>query len=256
MCKLTTVQIFFLLYSSCLAFKENLSKPRIVGGFSTDIVNVPYIVSLQLYGNHHCGGSIVNNHTIVTAAHCLAGIPRRLLKVKVGGTTSDPADGQLFSAASIHYHEKWSASTMDYDIGLIRLANDLTYSRKIKAIGMNHKRIQDGSFATISGWGFTTDNGASSKVLRFARVPIVNQTVCTNLLGNRVTERMICAGYLSSGGVDACQMDSGGPLVVREKLIGIVSWGIGCALTNRPGVYARIGILFPWFDNLMKIEKD
>ncbi|XP_022211075.2 trypsin alpha-3 [Drosophila obscura] len=252
MYKLTSVHIFCILFSFSVASKENSPNPRIVGGFPTDIVNVPYIVSVQLYGNHHCGGSIINNRTIVTAAHCLAGIPRRLLKVKVGGSSRDPTDGQLFSAASIHYHDKWSAKTMDYDIGLIRLVNELTYSRKVKAIGMNRRKIPDGSFATIAGWGFTTANGSGTQVLHFARVPIVNQTVCKTLLGNRVTERMICAGYLNDGGVDACQMDSGGPLVVRKELVGIVSWGIGCALTNKPGVYARIETLFPWLNNLLK----
>ncbi|XP_017139637.1 trypsin alpha-3 [Drosophila miranda] len=259
MYKLMSVHILFILFRFFLASEENRQSPRIVGGYPTDIVNVPYIVSLQLYGNHHCGGSIVNNRTIITAAHCLAGVRRRLLKVKVGGSTRSPRDGQLFSVASIHYHEKWSAKSMDYDIGLIRLVNELTYSRKVKAIGMNHRKIADGSFATIAGWGFTTADGASSQVLHFARVPIVNQTVCRNLLGNRVTERMICAGYISNGGVDACQMDSGGPLVVREELIGIVSWGIGCALKNKPGVYARIETLSIWLNNLMKklnTEKD
>jgi len=93
-------------------------------------------------------------------------------------------------------------------------------------------------------------NGPPSDSLRYARVPIVNQTACRNLLGKTVTDRMLCAGYLK-GGTDACQMDSGGPLSVREQLVGIVSWGVGCALADKPGVYSRLDALHPWLDQVL-----
>ncbi|KAH8294620.1 hypothetical protein KR018_000436, partial [Drosophila ironensis] len=245
-----------LWFTVCLAL-ENRVEPRIVGGFPAEITSIPYIVSIQLYGIHHCGGSIINNRTILTAAHCLAGTQRRLLKVKVGGTTRDPKDGKLFAVASIHPHDKWSSKTMDYDIGIIRLTSALAFSRKqlvlfqVKAIGINSKKVADGQFATIAGWGFTSSNGPIAESLRYARVPIVNQTVCRNLLGNKITDRMLCAGYLR-GGTDACQQDSGGPLVLRDQLVGIVSWGVGCAQAKKPGVYARLETLASWVNATLK----
>ncbi|KAH8383184.1 hypothetical protein KR009_007187, partial [Drosophila setifemur] len=248
MFKLMWMLISFLFtIGSCL---EDHLDSRIVGGFPADIAAIPYIVSIQLYGVHHCGGSIINNRTILTAAHCLAGMSRHLLKVKVGGTKRDSKDGQIYAVASVHHHEKWSAKTMDYDIGMLRLTTPLIFSTKVKAIKIDPKKVADGVFATIAGWGFTSNNGASSEGLRYARVPIINQSACRKLLGKRVTDRMICAGYLR-GGTDSCQMDSGGPLVVREQLVGIVSWGVGCALANKPGVYSRLEALFPWVNKTL-----
>ncbi|XP_017110206.2 trypsin-1 [Drosophila bipectinata] len=248
MYKLMWIFIFFLL--DVRQSHENHIDPRIVGGFPADIATIPYIVSIQLYGIHHCGGSIINNRTILTAAHCLAGVSRRLLKVKAGGTTRDPKDGKLYPVAAVYHHEKWSAKTMDYDIGLLRLTTAITYSRKIKPIKISSKKVADGKFATIAGWGFTSSDAQTSQGLRYARVPIVNHKKCTNLYGKRVTDRMVCAGYLE-GGTDACQMDSGGPLVFQEELIGIVSWGVGCAQPNKPGVYARLETLASWVNTTL-----
>ncbi|XP_017041647.2 trypsin-1 [Drosophila ficusphila] len=238
-----------LFFSFCLCL-ENRPDPRIVGGFPADIANIPYIVSIQLFGIHHCGGSIINNHTILTAAHCLAGVSPRLLKVKVGGISRYRKDGEIFSVADLHTHEKYNAKTMDYDIGVLRLTKNLTLSNKVRVIPINPNRVADGTYATIAGWGFKSMNGPPSDSLRYARVPIVNQTACRKFLGKGVTDRMLCAGYLR-GGTDSCQMDSGGPLSVREQLVGIVSWGVGCALADKPGVYSRLDALYPWLNKLL-----
>lgn len=123
--------LIFVHFSFCLTAENNRPDPRIVGGFPADIAKVPYIVSIQLYGIHHCGGSIINNRTILTAAHCLAQVPRILLTVKVGGTKRDSRDGQIYRVSDLYYHEKWSTKTMDYDIGVIRLKTPLTFSKKV-----------------------------------------------------------------------------------------------------------------------------
>jgi len=122
--------LLFFNISWCLCL-ENRPDPRIVGGFPADIANIPYIVSIQLFGIHHCGGSIINKHTILTAAHCLNGVSYRLLKVKVGGTSRYRQDGELFSVSGLQIHDKFSPKTMDYDIGIIRLTKNLTLSNKV-----------------------------------------------------------------------------------------------------------------------------
>ncbi|KAH8367051.1 hypothetical protein KR200_001506, partial [Drosophila serrata] len=243
--------LIFVHFSFGILAENNRPDPRIVGGVPADIAKVPYIVSIQLYGIHHCGGSIIDNRTILTAAHCLAQVPRILLRVKAGGERRDSKDGQIYQISDMYYHEKWTTKTMDYDIGVIRLKTALTFSKKIKAIKINPKKVADGQYTTIAGWGFKSVNGPPSDELRYARVPVVNQAVCKKLLGETVTDRMMCAGYLK-GGTDACQMDSGGPLVWREELVGIVSWGVGCALADKPGVYTRLEALHPWINMALK----
>lgn len=100
--------------------------------------------------------------------------------------------------------------------------------------------------------GNTQNSSESSRQLRAALVPIVNQEVCKKQYSNfvyAITNRMICAG-LKEGGKDACQGDSGGPLVEFEtgspRLIGVVSWGKGCAMPKSPGVYARVTAVREW----------
>ncbi|XP_014890324.1 suppressor of tumorigenicity 14 protein homolog, partial [Poecilia latipinna] len=97
---------------------------------------------------------------------------------------------------------------------------------------------------------FTCSAGAGARVLQKARVRIINSTVCRTLLRDPLSDRMLCAGVLA-GGVDACQGDSGGPLAVtnpsgRVFVAGVVSWGEGCALRNKPGVYTRVTRFRHW----------
>ena len=102
--------------------------------------------------------------------------------------------------------------------------------------------------AIVAGWGYLKDGGSAARVLQKVTVPLINLKRCRNEFSYPVTDRMICAGY-AQGGKDACQGDSGGPLIVKEKLsggghrgilIGIVSWGIGCAGAGNPGAYSRV----------------
>ena len=102
----------------------------------------------------------------------------------------------------------------------------------------------------VTGWGTTTEGGQVSDIVRKARVPIVSDATCKNAYGSRISDDvMLCAG---KDGVDACQGDSGGPLVVQDhdlhgwSLIGIVSWGIGCAREGYYGVYTEVSHYIPW----------
>jgi secreted trypsin-like serine protease len=103
--------------------------------------------------------------------------------------------------------------------------------------------------AIVSGWGTTSSNGAVSYVLRKVTVPLVANATCNTNYGGGITDRMLCAGK-PQGGVDSCQGDSGGPLIANSagvmKLIGVVSWGEGCAAAGKPGVYASVINLRSW----------
>lgn len=214
----------------------------------------PFVVSIMahtLFGSYHsCGGSIINERTILTAAHCLAHAQATNLRVHVGETTREVKNaGHLFEVEAIYHHELWKGTTQDYDVGLIRLARSLAYGPTVQPIVLATKKdvIKNGNYATVLGWGYTSQMGPPSDDLLMARVPIVPQSTCKRQMGGMITKRMLCAGF-RNGGVDACQMDSGGPLVYNDKLIGIVSWGVGCAQRNKPGVYTRVSEVLPWIE--------
>ncbi|KAM7349854.1 trypsin-1-like [Cochliomyia hominivorax] len=236
--------------------KNNDVQPRIIGGHVA-LENYPFVASLladTIFGRFHsCGGSIINERTVVTAAHCLFYTSARSVKVHVGDKTRAVNEGEVYNVEAIYYHEKWTSATQDYDVGLVRIEGSFTFGPHIQPIQLAtpRDRIKDGSYATVLGWGFTSINEQTpAEHLMVAHVPIVRQSTCNRQMGGLITKRMICAGF-KSGGVDACQMDSGGPLVANNKLIGIVSWGVSCAQPNKPGVYARVSELLPWIENTL-----
>ncbi|XP_061395293.1 trypsin-1-like [Musca vetustissima] len=253
-----TPQKFSVVAVSC-QYEAIFTKYNVVicGHVATD--SYPYVVSLMtdtIFGRYHsCGGSIINRRTVITAAHCLASTSATVLKVHVGEKTRNVVDGLIFDVLNTHYHQQWTAETQDYDVGLVRIEGWFTYSPSVQPIKLasSKTKIKDGHYATVLGWGYTSDWGPPAEQLRMAQVPIVKQSTCNRQMGGLITKRMICAGF-KNGGVDACQMDSGGPLVYQSNLIGIVSWGVGCAQRKKPGVYARVTELLPWIKQTLQNE--
>lgn len=121
--------------------------------------------------------------------------------------------------------------THDYDISLLFLTTPFTFSSSINKINLQTTdNIAVNTIATVSGWGLTSEDGEPSTELKFVEVPIVGRVVCQSLYYDfSVTNQMICAGW-TLGGMGSCQGDSGGPLTVGDKLVGVVSWGVGCAI--------------------------
>ncbi|KAJ4451726.1 hypothetical protein ANN_03196 [Periplaneta americana] len=134
--------------------------------------------------------------------------------------------------------------TYDYDIALIKVAQPWQFTESIKPIAMTSTPPSVGTCVIVSGWGHLTQGGVSPMHLHHVDVIILDFNVCAHAYRG-LTPRMICAGT-PYGGKDACQADSGGPLVVGDKLVGIVSWGYGCAQKHYPGVYANVYVLRNW----------
>ncbi|XP_053682184.1 trypsin 3A1-like [Sabethes cyaneus] len=244
MVKLLFITVFAFLVTANAA---TLSTGKIVGGFQIDIADVPYQVSLQSGGHHFCGGSIIGSRWVLTAAHCTVRDPESYT-VRVGST--DRADGGVvIKVQSLKPHPQYNEDTFDYDYALLELAESVGYTRRIQSVSLPKagEAVEDGSMCTVSGWGDTKNYEESSQLLRAVNVPSVNQEKCVSAYASTgaITERMICAGY-AAGGKDSCQGDSGGPLVVDGKLVGVVSWGKGCAQPNLPGVYARVSAVRDW----------
>ena len=142
---------------------------------------------------------------------------------------------------------------MDYDIALLHLSKAVNYTDFVSPICLadTARNYSAGTRCFVTGWGQIRESGPVSDKLRVVQVPIIERSKCVKMYkGQRITPRMLCAGY-EQGGIDSCQGDSGGPLACLENdktffLAGAVSWGFGCAKKNKPGVYTNINCLRSW----------
>lgn len=243
---------FFILtlFASYAVSKPFLEDIRIVGGEDVDITAAPYQVSILNRGRHSCGGSIIDKDLILTAAHCLVGTSPSNLKIRAGSSSST-SGGKIYQVGDLVWNPGFSYSKMDSDVALIWLAEPLQYGPSISPIDMfnDGEEIKDGELTVVTGWGNTRESGGTPRTLQMALIPKVNDAACGKAYASlySITPRMLCAGT-PKGGKDSCQGDSGGPLVHNGKLAGVVSWGLGCARPNYPGVYAKVSALRSWID--------
>ncbi|XP_039955648.1 trypsin alpha-3 [Bactrocera tryoni] len=236
---------------------------RIIGGLPTSIRNFPYQVSLQYRGQHICGGAIVRPNVVITAAHCVdPSMKVSAFKVRAG-SSQHAYGGQLRAVQRILRHEGYSSTTYNLDVALLLLARELVYTDTVQPVALATQSAVLSAQAKlfVSGWGLTSETGYVSAMLNYVDVQLIGQETCAQNYKYVVpiTAEMFCAGY-SNGGKDSCQGDSGGPLVTYNRkvrtLYGIVSWGVGCAQKEYPGVYAKVSALRPWIDEqLADIDK-
>ncbi|CAH1250539.1 PRSS2 [Branchiostoma lanceolatum] len=234
---------------------------RVVGGDEAVPGSRPYQASLQDiswgFAFHFCGGALINENWVVTAAHCVSGEDHGnpdYLQVSLGDHNLDSNDGneQTIVLEKIIMHEAYDSQTIDNDIALLKLSRPAVVNDRVRPISLPGQSSDPSGDCVVSGWGTTSEGGSLPDVLMEVSVPIVSRDGCRDAYGhNDITDQMICAG-LDDGGKDACQGDSGGPLACgssgAETLDGIVSWGYGCARPDYPGVYTRVGQFVDWIN--------
>ena len=234
---------------------------RIVGGVTAQPNQYPWIVTLTL-GPYLCGGTIISSRFILTAAHCTSGKSASTITIYFAQHDRYGSDPGEFTrgVTRIIQHSQYNSYSIDYDYSLLEIAGEpLDFS----ASDMKVQKIclpvdcSDGcapnTMAYIAGWGRTSEGGSASSTLQSAIVKIQDQSTCRSQYGSsKITDRMICAGYVD-GGIDTCQGDSGGPMMTIEdgsyRLCGVVSWGYGCARPNYFGVYAKVCQIIPWLED-------
>jgi len=221
----------------------------IVGGDFFLPFQYPFLVSMQFGGDgkfsHGCGGSIYNERFIVDAAHCVNGVDPASIRIVAGEylLILDSGLEQKRAVKKITMHPEYNAKTQENDIAIIELESPLDFSSGIVGkIAMSREGPAAGTDVTVAGWGTLSSGGRSPILPRKVGVSVISNQDCSNLYGDGlITDKMMCAG-VPQGGKDSCQGDSGGPLFTSNPftLVGVVSWGYGCAQAQYPGVYARV----------------
>ncbi|VUC30956.1 unnamed protein product [Clonostachys rosea] len=224
-----------------------ISTVNVVGGQEASATDFPFIVSLESKTEgeegHYCGGTLLNSLTVLTAAHCLASEEAENVQIRAGHRIRNEG-GVTVNAASIWLHPDYNATSAENDLALVQLEEPIEKTNNITYATLSPPKSDPkaGTQVTVAGWGHTSEGGELADTLQKASFAVVDRAECKKTLNANITEGMFCAGDLK-GGIDSCQGDSGGPLLNDENgnVVGVVSFGFGCARANSPGVYARVG---------------
>ncbi|MFC4336086.1 serine protease [Salininema proteolyticum] len=214
---------------------------QVIGGDPAEEGQFPYLVSLQS-GGHFCGGSLIAEDVVLTAAHCVEGSGPGDFTVKHGSVALDSPDMNEYEVADVEVAPDYGqGSRFSWDWALVQLTEPVEGA---ETVALSDGSVDEGPTFTVAGWGVTDDGGLANEQ-QFVEVPFVDDQTCSEAYGSSLDpESMVCAGDVENGGVDSCQGDSGGPLVAGEEgshvLAGIVSWGQGCAEPGYPGVYSQV----------------
>lgn len=247
---------------------------RISGGEVSDpirwfVMHLSYSPFEDLWRSAGCGGTLIGNCHVLTAAHCVLGenlgLPNGLYvnayEPFLGWNGGRPF--HFSRVESIDSHGDYDSTSRLNDIAIITLAScvDINVYKPVElatpAFLMNNVSNTDPVIA--AGFGKLAANDTEYvETLRRVEMEYISRDVCNEYHNGKVLGDMFCAG-VEGGGKDSCLGDSGGPLFMelplnisasdgatREVQLGIVSWGTGCARPDKPGVYASVPYHYDW----------
>uniref|UniRef100_A0A8B9F7A8 Coagulation factor IX n=1 Tax=Amazona collaria TaxID=241587 RepID=A0A8B9F7A8_9PSIT len=236
---------------------------RVVGGSDSMRGEVPWQVLLvDSKGVGFCGGSIINEKWVVTAAHCLQ--PGDNVTAVAGeyNTNEDDHTEQRRQVVKILPHPTYDAKINKHhnDIALLELDQPLVFSSYVTPICTGSREFTNAllkhGMGTVSGWGSTLFRGRPATVLQVLKVPFVDRPTCLKSTATTILQNMFCAGF-PAGGSDTCGGDSGGPYTTEIEgtwfLTGITSWGEECAKPGKYGIYTRVSKYLKWIKETTRL---
>ncbi|KAF5299444.1 hypothetical protein FQR65_LT01024 [Abscondita terminalis] len=208
---------------------------RVVGGNVTKVNEFPWLAGLSKNGEFLCGATVLTRRHLLTAAHCVSGLDYRSMSIALGDHDRKDKDRfkniQVRRIKNVFAHKLFDKATYNNDIAILEIDTPLFFDARIQPACLPSSALTDytGQFAVVAGWGRTGEKEEVSTILKKVVVPF---------------ENMFCAGF-EEGKIDACQGDSGGPLHVKNQggvmdVVGVVSWGRGCARPGLPGIYTKL----------------
>ncbi|XP_043673455.1 uncharacterized protein LOC122631607 [Vespula pensylvanica] len=244
------------------------SQARIVGGGSSSAGSWPWQVALYKEGDYQCGGALINDKWILSAAHCFYRALDEYWVARIGATRrgSFPSPHeQLLRLDHIVLHPDYIDNGFINDIALLRLERSVTFSDYVRPVCLPQNEPKSGTTCTVTGWGQLFEIGRIfPDTLQEVQLPLISTEECRRktifLPLYRITSGMLCAG-LKDGGRDACLGDSGGPLVCsgsdnKYTIHGITSNGYGCARPGRPGVYTKVHHYLSYIERIITSKND
>lgn len=243
----------------------------IIGGSATNIEEVPWQIQLVKNGNPGCGGSILSETWIVTAAHCVYEELPSVFQVAAGirSLTDIGVSGQLVDVAEVIVHPDFNGATTDgNDLALIELATPLNLSPagvSTIAIASESDSVAGvdrvGTYGRLSGWGWAHwRQFQMNPYLKSVDIPIISNAEANAVLSQwdqQLLDSGLAGGYLNQSRAGTCFGDSGGPLVVQNAdrtgslLAGIVSWGPDCMEDANPQMFTRVASFHDWIRETM-----
>ncbi|XP_040852284.1 complement factor D-like [Ochotona curzoniae] len=229
---------------------------RILGGKVVQPHALPYMASVQVNGTHVCGGALVAEEWVLSAAHCLEDADGEPLQVLLGAhSLSQPEPSKrLYSVRRVVPHPDSHANTTEHDLLLLQLAEKALLGPAVRTLPWQRqdRDVAPGTLCDVAGWGVDSHAGRRPDLLKHVQLPVLNRTVCNLRVHHdgAVSERMMCAE--SQRRKDSCRGDSGGPLVCGGVVEAVVTAGSRvCGNPKKPGIYTRVASYAGWIDSVL-----
>ncbi|KAH8347753.1 hypothetical protein KR084_000781, partial [Drosophila pseudotakahashii] len=233
-----------------------------IGGDPVDIKTAPWIASISITEKAKCAGIIYKWNYILTAAKCVDGFMNKAIKVRLGSTDRSTGVTEI-DVCNIIVHEKYSSHSMHYNLAMLKLCRPAKASKAIQTIQLIDTFPTDGTKAISNGWAsfrwwaiyWTKCLDDLAHELQRAEVKIFNHSKCEGMWPNtrfaragraNITEDLFCT---SKAGGSSCSFDTGAPLTLNGKLVGILTRG-GCS--QRPEIYTDLIKAKGWLDQNSK----
>jgi secreted trypsin-like serine protease len=233
---------------------DEIDWDKIVGGTVAKAGDWTWQISMKYFGSHSCGGSLIDNQWVLTAAHCVDGRTNpTYYTVDLGLYQRGKIESWTVSSSvsKVIMHPSYNSRLLTNDIALLKLSSPVTYTNRIQpACVPTSTTVHTGKTSWATGWGTTSFGGSLATYLMQVSMPVLSDTRCKAKYSGVDLSTALCAGDTGAN-ADTCQGDSGGPLVVRDSdnkwyVVGITSYGYGC---GDGGVYTKTAAFYSWIQN-------